>query len=214
MQRQGLTARHAGGVMHGWRMGLGMTNSVNPPQISPDGNFWWDGTRWNPMPSQPPQFTAPQQPMQPYAPHPGSPATIQPVAAHFPTQQQTDTSRLLAWLVALAPVGFTMAMFVGLALFGTTALGRDAAGGFALAVGGLLLIASVVIVGIDATKVRANGWETGDTTPGVVFATLLFYILAVPYYLIKRARTVGSGALMPVLFISVFLANAVLYGIL
>ncbi len=26
-----------------------------PPPVSPDGRWWWDGQRWNPMPAAPPQ---------------------------------------------------------------------------------------------------------------------------------------------------------------
>ncbi|MHB8538163.1 MAG: hypothetical protein ACYDCS_09100 [Candidatus Dormibacteria bacterium] len=30
----------------------------DPPQYSPDGRFWWDGTKWNPVTGIPPPAPA------------------------------------------------------------------------------------------------------------------------------------------------------------
>ncbi len=32
-----------------------MSSPPPPPQVSPDGKFYWDGTRWVPIQQQPPQ---------------------------------------------------------------------------------------------------------------------------------------------------------------
>lgn len=36
-----------------------MTQPSAPPQLSPDGKWWWDGTAWIPAPQQPADFYAP-----------------------------------------------------------------------------------------------------------------------------------------------------------
>jgi hypothetical protein len=58
-----------------------MSGPPPPPQVSPDGKFYWDGERWVPMqgpaPSQPPPPTAQQQ-QQPAPPQGVMPAQLPP----------------------------------------------------------------------------------------------------------------------------------------
>ena len=40
-----------------------------PPQVSPDGKFYWDGIRWVPLPTQTIQAQSPQAPLPPPVSH-------------------------------------------------------------------------------------------------------------------------------------------------
>lgn len=61
-------------------MTAGQQPVPSPPQMSPDGRFWWDGQAWQPMPTAPsipqqaPYGQAPYNPyaQAPYAPQPNA----------------------------------------------------------------------------------------------------------------------------------------------
>ena len=111
-----------------------MTQPVAPPQLSPDGHWWWDGTEWVPaaqrpaVPEQPQPQPQPQpEPQQEAQPAPApvlpgyaEPVTITPTFAAAPTFQvgaaapapsQHDGMAIASlvlsvlWMVGLGSVG-------------------------------------------------------------------------------------------------------------
>jgi uncharacterized RDD family membrane protein YckC len=99
-----------------------------PPQVSPDGRFYWDGQRWVPMPT-PAAQEAPAKPDSPSAKTPAS-AGLRPQVSYA-----GFWIRLAAYIVdamilaaSIAVVGGTIGIVVQIALYGVTGEGGSGAG--------------------------------------------------------------------------------------
>jgi hypothetical protein len=79
-----------------------MSSPPPPPQVSPDGKFYWDGTRWVPMPTHGP---APiQGPSYAVTPTSAPPAQVQ-------VRGQMPGWIAIAGLVICPPIGLLMVGF-------------------------------------------------------------------------------------------------------
>lgn len=83
-----------------------MTQPVAPPQLSPDGQWWWNGTEWVPAAQRP---VVPEQPpaLSGYAP----PVTVVPAYGTAPAPATNDGLAIaslvmsLLWVMGLGSVG-------------------------------------------------------------------------------------------------------------
>jgi hypothetical protein len=84
--------------------------SQQPPQFSPDGLYWWDGTKWVPRPGVPAVAPQPQPPPPPlaYTPPPPPPPPSFSGYSGIPSYLKPSPGLRIVLLVALAlDVGLT-----------------------------------------------------------------------------------------------------------
>ena len=88
-----------------------MDPPVAPPQWSPDGKWWWDGTRWRALNEAAPP-PAPMPPAGDWAPP--------PVQSHAPVHAKRTLGLRVLLLVALAVTGMISALFSFFGLLGVS----------------------------------------------------------------------------------------------
>src|SRR4051812_45594478 len=93
------------------------TAQTAPPQLSPDGHWWWNGQEWVPAPApaatvamqpqQSVQAQQPQQAVQPVQPAPQLPAAwTDPVVRPYVPARGTDGLAIASLVCALVSLGF------------------------------------------------------------------------------------------------------------
>jgi hypothetical protein len=129
-----------------------MSQQAPPPQFSPDGLFWWDGTRWVPRPGVPAVTPQPQPPPLFYPPPP--PPSAGP--SGFPSYLKPSPGLRIVLLIALSlevgATGLLAVVFLGSTISGgqdNPALGYVIGGGL----GGSFLVSLAAIIGVSMRTV-------------------------------------------------------------
>ena len=142
-----------------------MTEPSAPPQLSPDGQWKWDGTQWVPNPA-----AAPTYPAQPGYGQPPASGTAYPPAAYPPAASQSDgkaIASLVLGLVGLCGIGSLLAVILGHQSRGEAKRQGREPSGMALAgviLGYLGLVAMVFVLIVFATGTWVKGGFQESTT--------------------------------------------------